>query len=55
MTPIRQRMIEELQLRNYSASTVHSYVTGVWRFTRHYHTSPELCATTRNEPSIRFR
>jgi len=42
MTPLRKRMTEELQLRNYSAATIDSYLKTVWRFTKHYHKSPEL-------------
>ena len=29
MTPLRQRMLEDLQIRNYSASTVECYVRSV--------------------------
>lgn len=32
MTPLRQRMLDELQLRNYSAKTVNLYVGQVARF-----------------------
>ena len=42
MTPLRRRMTEELQLRNYSAATIDSYLKTVWRFTKHHHKSPEL-------------
>jgi len=42
MTPLRKRMTEELQLRNYSAATIDSYLKTVWRFTKHYRKSPEL-------------
>lgn len=42
MTSLRQRMIEELQLRNYSAATTNSYLRVVWRFTKHYGKAPDL-------------
>jgi len=41
MTPLRQRMIEDMQLRNFSSETQRSYqhyVTGLARF---YQISPE--------------
>ena len=42
MTPLRQRMIEELKRRNYSARTVNTYVGAIARFARHFKKSPEL-------------
>src|SRR5215472_2485654 len=41
MTKLRQRMTEELQLRNSSEDTIRSYVSSVERFARYYHTSPD--------------
>jgi integrase/recombinase XerD len=42
MTPLRQRMIEELQRRNYSQATIESYVFSVKDFAEHFHKSPAL-------------
>jgi integrase/recombinase XerD len=42
MTSLRQRMIEDLQVRNLSVCTQESYVRQVSRFARHFNKSPEL-------------
>src|SRR3954469_15793236 len=41
MTPLRQRFIEDLQLRNYAPRTVSCYVACVAKFARHFNRSPE--------------
>ena len=42
MTALRQRMIEDLQIRNYAPSTVKAYVRGVADFAQHFGKSPDL-------------
>jgi len=41
MTELRRRMIEELQLRNYSANTIEVYIRCVAKFDQHFGRSPE--------------
>src|SRR5262245_43550699 len=41
MTALRQRMQDDLQLRNYSAGTVRMYLHCVAAFARHFHTPPD--------------
>ena len=41
MSPLRRRMIEDMRLRNFSASTQRSYVHYVAGFAQHYNASPE--------------
>jgi integrase/recombinase XerD len=41
MTPLRQRMMEDMQLRNFSAHTMRAYLHCVAAFAQHFHTSPE--------------
>jgi integrase/recombinase XerD len=41
MTPLRQRFIDDMQLRNYSPDTVKAYVNGVARFAKYFRRSPD--------------
>jgi integrase/recombinase XerD len=40
MIPLRQRMVEDMQLRNYATGTQRSYIHYVEDFANHYHLSP---------------
>jgi integrase/recombinase XerD len=40
-TPLRQRMLEELQRRNYSSRTIRLYFRRVAEFAKHFHRSPD--------------
>jgi site-specific recombinase XerD len=41
VTPLRQRLVDDLRLRNYSPRTVETYVRAIARFARHFGRSPE--------------
>lgn len=41
MTPLRQRMIEDMQLRGFSARTQECYVAAVRQLAKHYHRRPD--------------
>jgi site-specific recombinase XerD len=40
MTPLRQRLIQDMQLRNYSPETIKGYVSMLAKFARHFQRSP---------------
>lgn len=42
MTPLRQRMMEDMQIRNLAPHTQRAYCGYVSLFARHFHKSPEL-------------
>jgi len=42
MTPLRQRMLDDMQIRNLASSTQRAYVEHVARFARHFGRSPAL-------------
>jgi integrase/recombinase XerD len=42
MTPLRQRVLEELQIRNYSPNTVRAYIRSIAEFAKHFGKSPDL-------------
>jgi integrase/recombinase XerD len=51
MTPLRQRMLEDMQIRNLAGSTQRSYVEHVARFARHFGQSPRYWAARRFAPT----
>src|SRR5271167_4375415 len=40
-SPLRQRMIEDMMIRNLSRATQQSYIYAVARFSRHFNSSPD--------------
>src|SRR5262249_52005068 len=42
MTPLRQRFVDDLRLRNYSPRTIEAYTAGVARLAKYFNCSPEL-------------
>src|SRR5207302_2692532 len=41
MSPLRQRMLEDMQIRNDSPHTIDGYLRYVAQFAKHFHTSPD--------------
>ena len=41
MTSLRQRMLEDLQIRHYSPTTIRLYLSSVAEFARHFHKLPD--------------
>ena len=41
MTSLRQRMLEDLRIRNYAPTTVECYVRSVAEFAQHFHQPPD--------------
>ena len=52
MTQLRQRMLEDMQIRNFSENTQQSYLMQVSLFARHFRRSPEGLGPHPDLPSV---
>ena len=41
MSPLQQRMLEDMQLRGLKARTQEAYARAVWQLAQHYHRRPD--------------
>ena len=54
MTPLRKRMLDELQLRNLSVNTVERYTSAVQQFARYFGKSPEKLGPEQVHEYLRY-
>jgi len=54
MTPLRKKMIEEMQLRRFSENTQESYLRSVTELAKHYHKSPDSINTEQLKEYVLF-
>ena len=52
MTPLRKRMIEDMQLRGFSERTQEAYVRAVRQLAAHYHKSPDQISEDRKSTRL---
>jgi hypothetical protein len=48
MTALRQRMLEDLRIRNYAPTTVSSYIRSVAEFAQHFNKPPDQLGAERS-------
>ena len=51
MTPLRQRMLQDMRIRNLAVNTQQAYVQQISAFVRHFDSSPEVLGP---EEVVRF-
>ena len=54
MTPLRKKMIAEMQLRRFSENTQESYIRSVTELAKHYHKSPDSINTEQLKEYVLF-